>query len=212
MGSYKNGANGNVSGKFGSVIGSHWKKTHYVKGLPKKYSKGPSEDQIAQRVKFAMCSKYLKPIKDILNIGYGHKTQNKMSPYNWASRLLLSEWVTGEYPNFVLEFSLMKISSGSMVALQNVNVVQSANALDITWIATFNPLNCFKDDEVYLIVYNENQDCYFPFMDGIREDLNYNIDISGFSDNDKFHLWAFCCKRDQTEASKTQYLGEFVKA
>ena len=145
-------------------------------------------------------------------MGYGDKLQSRMSPYNWASKLLLSEWITGEYPNLQMNFSLMKFSLGSLLILQNVQTTQAAGAVDITWTALYNNLNCFKDDVVYVMLYNETEDYYLYFADGLREDLSYSIDTSGFNSADRFHLWAFCSTRSASVASKTLYLGQFTKA
>lgn len=40
MGTIRQGANGSFRGKAGSVIGSSWKGIDYIKGLPKKRTKG----------------------------------------------------------------------------------------------------------------------------------------------------------------------------
>ncbi|MFD1628836.1 DUF6266 family protein [Pseudopedobacter beijingensis] len=212
MGFYKKGANGNVLGKFGSVIGSRWRGKHYLKGLPERSSKGPSEDQIAHRAKFAMCSKYLQPIKEILNVGYRDKTMKRMSAYNLASRLLLNECITGEYPNYIVDFSIMKLSAGSLVVLQNAVAVQTGSSLDITWMGLYNGINCFKDDMVFVVLYSETKDYYLPYLDGIREDLSYSVDISGFEVGEKYHVWVFCSSRNNLAVSNTQYLGAFEKA
>ena len=110
MATYSKGANGAFSGKVGSVIGSSWRSVDYLRGLPKKSSKASTEPQLAQRTRFALAARYLSPIKDILNIGFKDKQLNKITGYNAAVKIFLNQAVTGDYPDFVIDFSKVVLS------------------------------------------------------------------------------------------------------
>ena len=114
MGTYSTGANGAFSGKVGSVIGSNWRSVDYLRGLSKRKKKGASELQLAQQMRFALCANQLRVIKDVLNLGFSDKKLNKITGYNAAVKIFLSEAVTGEYPNYGIDYSKIKLSKGSL--------------------------------------------------------------------------------------------------
>jgi hypothetical protein len=92
-----------------------------MKGLSKKSSKPTTNKQLAQRSKFALAPLYLSPIKDILNIGFKDKQLNKITGYNAAVKIFLNQAVSGSYPDFVIDFSKVVFSEGSLSVFHGLN-------------------------------------------------------------------------------------------
>ena len=210
MGAYSKGANGTFSGKVGSVIGSSWRSINYLRSLPKKSGKEATKDQVAQRTKFAMAPVYLRPIKDILNIGFGDKNLNKTTGYNAAVKIFLTQAILGDYPDFSVDFSKMVMSKGSLSVFHSLGFTLTGNDLVLTWQSILNRYNAFMDDSLMVMVFNETKMMYLIYEDMTRVDLTYTINIGTDFSGDVMHIWAFAIKREGEIVSNSQYLGTVI--
>lgn len=207
MGAYSKGANGTFSGKVGSVIGSSWRSIDYLRSLPKKSSKEATTEQVAQRAKFAMAPVYLRPIKDILNIGFGDKNLNKTTGYNAAVKIFLTQAIQGDYPDFSIDFSKIVMSKGSLSVFHALAANLTGNDLVLTWQSILNRYNAFADDNLIVIVLNETKMMYLIYEEITRADLTYTINIGTNFSGDVLHAWAFSIKREGDVVGNSQYLG-----
>jgi len=210
MAKYGKGANGAFSGKVGSVVGSSWRSIDYLRSLPKKTKKPISESQIAQRAKFALAPMYLRPIKDILNLGFGDKQLNKITGYNAAVKLFLNSAVMGGYPDYVINFSKMVLSKGSLSVFHGLNAIVQGTDLELNWQSITNRYNAFDDDQLTVVLFNETKLMYMLYDDAERSELTYSITIGNEFSGDVFHTWAFAIKRENNIVSNSQYLGTFT--
>lgn len=210
MGSYSKGANGTFSGKVGSVIGSSWRSIDYLKSLPKKSSKEATVDQLAQRAKFALAPLYLRPIKDILNIGFGDKKLNKITGYNAAVKVFLTQAVGGDFPAFTIDFSKMVISKGSLSVFHGLGANLQGTTLILTWQNILNRYNAFADDTLIVILFNETKMMYLIYEEMTRADLTYTVTLGSDFSGDIFYSWAFSIKREGDVVGNSQYLGSFT--
>ncbi|RZM23366.1 MAG: hypothetical protein EOO88_26410 [Pedobacter sp.] len=210
MGAYSKGANGTFSGKVGSVVGTSWRSIDYLRSLPKKSKKEPTADQLAQRAKFALAPLYLRPIKDILNIGFGDKNLNKLTGYNAAVRLFLNEVVTGDYPAFSIDFSKMVLSKGSLSVFHGLGANLQGEDIVLTWKSILNRYNAFTDDTLMVVLFNETKMMYQIYEEITRADLTYTIEIGNDFSGDVYDAWAFSMKREGDIVGNSQYLGSFT--
>ncbi|WP_316801194.1 DUF6266 family protein [Pedobacter frigidisoli] len=207
MGTYKNGLNGSVSGKVGAVVGSNWRSIEYFRSLLKKSSKEPTVDQITQRAKFALAPFYLRPIKDVLNIGFGDKNLNKITGYNAAVKLFITQAVIGAYPDYIIDFSKVIMSKGSLSPIVNLAVGLEDDTLTFTWKKLLNKFSAFIDDSLIFIVLDSTKMMYLVFDDIVRDDEQYTVDMGGDYSGDTMHIWAFAVKRGDAAVSNSQYVG-----
>src|SRR6476660_2204228 len=104
MGKYKKGILGAFSGKIGTVIGSTWNGIDYMRSLPKPSTKAPTDLQLIHRAKFGMITGFLKPISNLVNLGYKSQAFG-MTGYNVATADLISEAITGAYPDLLIDYT-----------------------------------------------------------------------------------------------------------
>lgn len=210
MGKYSNGANGVFSGKVGSVIGSSWRSVNYLRGLPKKSSKSASPSQLAQQAKFAMSATYLRPIKDVLNIGFGDKRLNKITGYNAAVKSFLTNAVVGDYPAYSVDFSKCQFSRGSLNPFTAAKVEYVATDLVFTWKSILNNYNSHADDSLIFIVFNETKNMYLLYDEVERAAETYNAVLGDTFVGDVLQTWIFGVDRDRLAVSSSQYLGSLT--
>ncbi|MES2653378.1 MAG: DUF6266 family protein [Bacteroidota bacterium] len=208
MGNYSKGANGTISGKFGSVVGSSWRGIDYLRGLPKKSKKPISDLQLAVRAKFALSAAQLSPIKDVLYIGFGDKKLSTITGYNAAVRVFISTCILGEYPDYTVAYPKMQLSKGGGVTPQLKHVsleVDGGGMLTLNW--TYVPKrNAFADDTVMAVVYNTTSKLYEVNDSATRAEDTLTIDMDADAGN-VLHIWIFCITRDGLKVSATQYVG-----
>lgn len=208
MGTYSNGANGKFSGKVGSMVGSKWRSVSYIKGLPAPSSKPATEKQMAQRAKFALAVSFLRPIKDVLNLGMMDNKQDNLSGYNLAVRRFLTKTIQGDYPDYTINFPKLVISQGPLNPVNNASVAVEADELKVTWQSLLNKFNSFADDELIILFYNSTKNLFMVFDEIPRSAGTFSADIGVGMAGDTLHSWVFACERNLSSVSATTYLGE----
>src|SRR5690606_4908714 len=158
MGVIRRGANGGFKGKAGSVIGSSWKSIDYIKGLYKKRTKPATEEQLMQQSKFRLLMRFLMPLKVFLRIGYGQRKTDTHTPMNVAFQDNLNRVITGDYPDYALDYSQIRISEGySSGGAESASA--AAGELTVTWDTALSIMYEQKDDDlVYILVYHPEID------------------------------------------------------
>lgn len=207
MATYSKSTFGKIRGKVGETVGSKWRGVKYLRSLPDKSGKAPSVKQLAVHAKFALSASRLTPIKELLNIGFGDKKLNKITGYNAAARAFLTEAIIGEYPNFEVDYSKVKMSKGSLDE-PDINM-ELGTEIALTWPDELDSTRAFADDRMVLIIFNETKENYKVREGFTRGDLAFTTPFPG-KPGDALHLWSFCIKRDGKTVSNSLYLGTAV--
>ncbi|MCY1526234.1 hypothetical protein D9M68_612420 [compost metagenome] len=204
MGTYSKSNFGKISGKVGEGVASNWRKIKVLKSLPEKSKKPIPVSRLAVNAKFALSAAQLSPIKDLLNLGFGDKKLGKLTGYNAAVRAFLNEAIIGDYPDFGVDYSKIRMSKGSLIQADVSIVVQ--NDIVLSWPADLNSMSSFADDRMMFVIYNQNRNSYLVNDASTRSDLSITIPFRG-RPNDVLHVWSFCTLRDQKAVSSSVYVG-----
>src|SRR5690606_42013704 len=158
MGVIRRGANGGFKGKAGSVIGSSWKSIEYIKGLYKKRTKPATEEQLMQQARFTLLMRFLLPLAPFLRIGYGMRRVETHTPMNVAFKDNINRVITGNYPDYELDYGQIRIAEGySAGGAVSASVVDGG--LTVTWDTTLSKLYKQEaDDAVYIVLYHPGID------------------------------------------------------
>ena len=117
MGTYSKGILGSFTGKVGTVIGSSWNGIDYMRSLPRPSSKAPTALQLAQREKFGLVTKFVAPIKALLNLGFKNAAVKKTG-VNAAVAEIIENGLTAISP-YQINYPNMLISKGSLTGAMN---------------------------------------------------------------------------------------------
>lgn len=213
MGVIRRGANGGFKGKAGSVIGSSWKSIDYIKGLYKKRTKPATEEQLMQQAKFKLLMRFLMPLKVFLRIGYGERKTDTHTPMNVAFQDNINRAITGDYPDYALDYSLVRISEGySSGGTESVSA--SAGEMTVTWDAVLNTMYGQKDDDlVYIVLYHPAIDQFLTTpTPPQRADGTVTITLPTQFQTGEGHVWLFTADRKGRNVSRSGYLGEVALA
>uniref|UniRef100_F4C8U6 Uncharacterized protein n=1 Tax=Sphingobacterium sp. (strain 21) TaxID=743722 RepID=F4C8U6_SPHS2 len=209
MGTIRNGANGGFKGKAGSVIGSSWKSIDYIKGLYKKRTKPATEEQLMQQAKFRTVMRFLLPITAFIRIGFGQKRVDSMTPMNTAFRENLVLALMGDYPDYSLDYSKIRISDGFFAGGGSESVTVDAGVMTVSWDTTQNTLyDTHNDDRVYILLYQPEIDQFLSApTPPLRGDGSVDITLPNHFLGGEGHVWTFFADRQGRKVSRSTYLG-----
>src|SRR5690606_4126625 len=149
------------------------------------------------------------PLAPFISIGYGQRRVTTHTPMNVAFSDNLNRAVTGTYPNYVLDYSQIRIAEGySAGGSESASVADGE--LVITWAPTLNKV--FKqeaDDLVYVVLYHPEIDQLLTTPEPPqRIDGLATITLPAYFQTGVGHVWLFTTNRKGKRVSKSVYLGE----
>jgi len=143
------------TGKLGNVVGYYYKGKHCVRRLPVRKNEIVSPAQMAHRKRFAVASKFVQCISPLLK--HSISEHKRMSKQNIVMSHTMKNAITGNYPNFDINYSKVFISRGMLLnAWSEKARTESGNVL-FTWKdnSIHHGCNGKADDKAILVVYCE---------------------------------------------------------
>ncbi len=208
MGRIRNGGNGAFSGKAGSFIGSSWRDINYIKGIPKLSNKPKSQKQLEQQAKFALAIQFLLPVKRQLEIGYGKVKQGRATSYNTALKQILSNAITGDYPEYEIDFPFVSFSHGALSPPEAVAVAPAPNSLLLSWDNTIMPPNGFADDVLTVFVYSTQSNTFVLGPPAVqRSSEGATVALPAHWVGSVVHIYMYYISKQTQEVSPTFYAG-----
>jgi hypothetical protein len=208
MGIYNEGILGFFRGKVGRVIGSVVRGVHYMKGLGDIRTDNPSPAQLDQRMKFALMTAFIKPLKALVKTGFPVAADGPTS-LNLALSANLNNAITGIRPAFVVDYEKFVFSKGSLPKALGAGLGLQDNAnLEFTWITSgsMNPT-----DQATLLVYNPAQQTYVTLPNAApRSALSYVLQLPPDFGGQLVHGWMCFVSADKKEVSNSVYLGSLT--
>ncbi|WP_316751593.1 DUF6266 family protein [Pedobacter gandavensis] len=210
MGSYNPGAFGSFRGRVGHVVATKWKGKDIVKNLPAKTTKKASIAQLAQRKRFEFLNRFMGQFSDLIHIGYRTAAGNRFIPMNLACAYHLKHAVIGDYPDYQMDYSKLKLSfhKGIDPVVKPELALLNGEAVILNWqMPEFRSITTRADDLAYILVYNREKDHSVKHEGPRRSDLRAEISMPESFIGDTLHCWIFFVSLDGKLAAETQYVG-----
>ncbi len=130
----KNGVNGTVSGKAGSVVFVSTKTGNYVRSLPRVKKREPSPEQALSRTRFKTVRSHISLLNPIIKKGYKVYSYPKRA-YDVAMSYNLNEALIQEGDGFVVDWQKFMIAKGSPnpITSYTMDFDQENQMLQVTW-------------------------------------------------------------------------------
>jgi hypothetical protein len=130
----KNGVNGTVSGKAGSVVFVLTKTGNYVRSLPNVKKRKPTPEQQLSRTRFKMVRSHIGMLNTIINIGYKSYSYPKRA-YDVAMSYNLNEALIQQDGGFLMDWQKFMIAKGSPnpITSYTMDFDQENQVLEVTW-------------------------------------------------------------------------------
>jgi len=204
---------GEMTGSVGNITISKWRTLTVIRNRSSNRDKNKiSEKQHKQNEIFKLVQQPLKPIQDIIKLGYQQSKKTAMTPMNAAmSYHMLNAVIDGpEYPR--IDPAKIKISH-SIWSTQNLwKPVLSASVnkrITLEWELNPYPQKCARlDDKVIIQFYQENGNYFHPVIEEpARYKLRVDLTFARFAIGLPFHAYLFVVSADGKLVSPTAYLG-----
>jgi hypothetical protein len=178
MGKIKQGILGPISGKIGNVIGASWRGIHYLRVKPASVKNPRTLPQLIQRSKFSLAIKLARLLLDFIRIGFNAYSLG-MSAFNVAVRRFILNAVTGEFPDFYIDYSKVTVSDGNLRGVDNAGIDSCQDGiLKVSWSDNSGLGNARPGDQATLLVINpELDDVCYDTMAGTRADCEAVLDL-----------------------------------
>jgi hypothetical protein len=210
MGKMNMGILGGFSGTVGTVIGSSNRKGEdIIRVKSKKPRTSSTEGQINQRSKFSLVTVFLQALNFLLKIGFKKVAGDLMSPYNYACQFALKNAITGEGPDFEIDYSKVLISDGDLSQVKAASAELTEGNVNFEW--EDNTANSLGEstDKAMMLVYNaNNHELSYSTEQATRMSASGIVPIPNGTAGDKLVVYLFFqSASDPTLVSTSQYLG-----
>jgi len=102
---------GGFRGKVGKLVGGKWNGIDYIRSVGTRSNTEATPSQLNHRSKMALAVGFTRTIKKVVKVGY-RDVAVRMSGYNSAIRNLLKNAITGESPNYRIDYSKVMLCRG----------------------------------------------------------------------------------------------------
>jgi hypothetical protein len=154
MGTIKKGILGGFSGSVGNVVGANWKGIDYLRIKPADITNPNTTLQSTQRLKFAAVLRFLQPMTEFIRIGFKAYAV-KMSAFNAAFSFNFHHALTGEYPDFGLDYTKAMVSRGNLPGAVNAACSSDeAGKVKLTWTNNAGGNMADDTDTVLALIFN----------------------------------------------------------
>jgi len=211
MAIYKNGINGPFSGKVGNVIGASNRGVDYIRSLPVPSKKPPTLAQMNQRLKMAIVSGWLRPLVDVINVGY-QSFNRVMTPMNACVSYHLKNALCGADAAFEIDYSQVIFSRGELLISWVLEIKSMAGGrLVIKWENASPSLFCGDSDRANFIFYNPDKEEYVVFENiADRSAKEVGLKLPENFAGDTIHGWMHFVSSGREMVSTTVYLGFYL--
>jgi hypothetical protein len=211
MGKFDVGILGGFKGKVGTVIGGKWKGIDYMRHKGPSTRKNNSPGQLVQQLKFALATDLVSYMSDLFKITYKSYEQ-QMTARNKAVSGIVTDAITGTYPDFAIDYSKVLISRGKLQTESNPSATVTTGIL--TWQWKYNGRQTGangKDRSIVVAWCPFFNHCLYVVYGPNRESNTATLDVVPFM-GQTIHTWLSFITEDGSRISNSIYTGELVVA
>lgn len=211
MGTINHGITGGFSGKVGPVVGANWNGIDFMRSRSNNFSDAKSAAQLDQRARLTTIIEFLKPLKDILRVGFKSKAV-RMTAYNAATSYHMENALMGTSPDYQIDYSRVMVSQGKLPgALNPAAFLGSPAEIWFTWENNSAKIGARADDKAVLVVYNAARQKAISYLGGsTRIGGSQSINLPDSFSGDEVHCYISFQNAGQSVISNSQFIGSLV--
>ncbi len=201
----RNGPNGGLTGKFGSVVAYQLNGQEVIRGLSKKRKSKPTAREQANRDKFAQMQAWLKPLLPFLQIGfkgYAPTFQGFVAAKSYNSK---HAFVQKEDGTWYIDPTLALVSFGTIPLPQTMSMERQGGEIVITWSTEAHD---HPWDQAMLLAYvPETRKEKYDLAAAKRITGTAPIPVPLHSKGHEVHVYIAFVAYDHSAQSNSYYLG-----
>ncbi len=200
---------GGFRGKVGTVIGSRWCGIDYMRSLGGKRKKGSGTvAQFGQRAKFSLMTSFNSSLSELFATTF--KTlANGQTGANAAMAYNISNGLSGTYPNYDIEYPMLKVAHGKLTNAESpATVAMAGSVVKFTWTDNSGFGSAKNTDKAIVVVYCPalKQAAYIS-AGALRSAALQNITVSQFS-GELVETWISFASEDGKNIAASVYTGQ----
>lgn len=175
-------------------------------------TKLPTPAQLACREKMRMVTACLKPLKDILSLGFKVPKRAKgITAYNLACRYNLSYGVTGVYPELQMDYGNVLFAEGTMPLVLDCKAELNSMGVKFSWQQTDDSRLIHWNDQVVIIAYMpDEKDARYKICAAIRHQGEAVLKLPKYKTPVVLETYLFFVSADQKLVSNSAYTGQLI--
>lgn len=203
MAKFKSSTFGKISGKHGDVVavtmkdGTTYFRTYIIPPNPN------TVKQQSQRGKFGFVVKELNCMRKLFTVTFGGQYG-----INRAVSLAMKTCVSGEFPDFRIDFSRLQIAVGNLPVPEFLSLEKlSTNTMKLNWsyyeLKFENP-----DDTISVVLFNEVKKQIIHLQNiAFRRDKDVLISVPELILNTEVYMWMYISSEKNNLFSESRFLG-----
>lgn len=212
MASIPNGIMGEFIGTAGSISGYVRNGRNFIRTRPGSSGNMNTPKRLAQQQKIKVCNDFTKAFS---GTGFFNKSfpayGSSGSGYNRATSAVMNHAIVGSYPNIIISYPLVLISSGHLPAAENAGAsVNAESKITFTWTDNSGTGTAKANDKVILVAYFPAlQQIIYSLHAGTRADCIAILDthtMQGYAAEN----WIGFLSNDEEDAADSVYTGNVV--
>ncbi len=210
MAKYNDGILGKFQGTAGPIVGSTWKGINYLKARQRKSHKPRSRAQLEQQAKFTMLIRFLSSMGQLLVRGFKDHAI-RMTGINSAYAYNYEHALTGNYPDYSLNYSKVLVSSGQLLPAANPTAVDNGNGkVRFSWTDNSGIAMANADDKCLVVVHcPELHQSVYTTSGAERHDCEYTINAGIFMGK-TVETWVAFISADGANVATSIYTGQLA--
>ena len=203
---------GTISGRHGSAVATTTKNGKSFLRVYRKPKDAKTEKQVAHRNKFSFAIASLSSMREIFKNSFKNK-----GGYNYGfAKAMSSNVITGDAPNFEIDYSKLLFSEGSVTAGHGLVISKTASdSVKVDWnnsnISTKVDGGAKANEIANLVVFNETLRESLYMRDAAeRIEGTAELEYPDYWAGSKVHCWIYFSRANSTMNSVSQYAGELM--
>jgi hypothetical protein len=204
----ENGILGGFSGKVGPVVGARHRGQDTIRSKPPKNRTNNSPKQLIQQAKFSLAVEYVRHLSGLFDITYKQRA-GIATPQNVAVSDIVTGAITGDYPDFKIDYPKVMISSGSLQPAPGT-VAVAAGKITWTWTPNVDVNGAQANDQSVIVAYcPERKQAIYKINASTRTDGSAVLDVQPFVGLTVVTYLGFT-SLNQSKISDSVFTGELV--
>lgn len=206
MGKLENGPHGHVSGKVGNTV-SYTRKGQNIIRTIGVIKKKPTVNQLAVRQRMKLVTEFLKPVLPFINMGFQFVVADTTRyPHNEAVSYNFRNAVEGQYPNYAIDYTKVKVSAGDLEPAINPTVKKMPVGVEFSWDTPELDDFARKRDRAMLLIYCPNtNNAYYVLNGALRSEGKDIVELPEKMINQNIEAYISFISGDSKSVSDSVY-------
>ena len=205
------GISGGFSGKVGTVTGGNWNGIDYMRSNESVSKASNSPAQLNQRARLSTVVQFLRPLKEFLRVGFKYRA-SKLSAFNAATSYNLEHAIVGSFPDYRIDYSLVRISQGKLPgALNPAAIAGPSGEIRFIWDNNSSAIDAMADDQALVLIYNPTRQSALSFTgSSTRLDGSQIITLPVSYSGNEVHCYISFQNTSQTMISDSRFVCSLI--